>query len=330
MVVPVGIAVRTERLDAVDLRSLWWAAPPLAVLTLANVLFELVGGAYLEHALAAVAASTPPNPPSAAAVSAGFAWAATALVYLVVGTGTALATWRIVQSRVRGRAARPFGRLALAVTVAGLGHLLVVDGFALPLGGIFHVTMTSLDGTGLLEPWRQGGVGLIVGAINVMSVVVPASIVTAAAASALPPRDGWDEASLARRARQVKGVVGVAAAFMVAGVLHMGAWTHWAGAMLGAEDLDTLATAVTLFWGTTFTLMIASYYLPVASELRRLAEREMQTQEIPTRAQAGWLADRGLSFAITQQLPQIAAMAAPFLAGPLSEALRASLGPLGM
>ena len=329
VVIPAGIRVRTERLTSADLRSLWWAAPPLAVLVLANSMFELVGGAYAERAFATVTVGAG-APPDAAAIAAGFAWSATAMVYLVVGLGTAAAMLRIVRSRVRGVAVRPFRRFALAVIAIGLVHLLIVDGFGLPLGGIFHVTMTGLEASGLVMPWRQSAIALVVGAINVMSVAVPALIVTAAAASALPPLGGWDEASLVRRVRQVKRGVGVAAAFMVAGVLHMGGWTHWAGALTGMADLDTLATAVTLYWGTAFTLMIASFYLPVASELRRLAEEEMHRQEIDTGAQARWLADRDLSFAVNNQLPQIAAMAAPFLAGPLSEALRAAVGPFAM
>lgn len=328
MVSPAGIRLRTAALAPWELRTLWWAAPPLAVFGLAHLLFELVGGAYAAIGLAE--ARLGPMPVAVEAVRAGFGWATGALVYLTVGVGVGVAAVRIVRHHVQGPAARPFHVLALVISAVGLVHLAGVDALDLPLGGIFRITMTSLEHADLFEPWRQWGIGAVVAGINVLSVIVPALIVTAAAVSALPPLDGWSEASLMRRARQVRQVVTLAAAFMVAGVLHMGAWTHWAGALAGGQGLDVLATTVTLFWGAAFTLMIASFYLPVAAVLRRLAEAEMYRQEIAADQRAGWLQARDLSFTWNQQLPQLAAMAAPLLAGPLSEAIRASVGQLGL
>jgi hypothetical protein len=80
---------------------------------------------------------------------------------------------------------------------------------------------------------------------------------------------------------------------------------------------------VTLFWGTTFTLMIASFYLPVAVRLGELAEAVMDDAGIAVADRPKWLADRGLSFRASEQLPQIAAIAAPLLAGPLSATIGA-------
>jgi hypothetical protein len=252
------------------------------------------------------------------------------LVYVVVAGGSAAAGLQVLRSRVRGPALRPFRRLALAIAAVGLAHLALVDALVLPLRAIFHVTYDTLAAGGALDPVRLLGVRALVGLINVMSVVVPAVVLTAAAATALPPLEGWDEASLVRRSRQVKEIVGVAAAFMVAGVLHMGAWTHWADALVPGGELGRLATGVTLYWSAAFTLMIAAFYLPVATVLRRLAEREMDRQGLDLGIRAKWLADRGLSFQANQQLPQIAAMAAPLLAGPISEAVRAGVGHLGL
>ncbi|MFW5679365.1 MAG: hypothetical protein ACOC3D_03805 [Pseudomonadota bacterium] len=320
--------MRTDRLSQRDRLRLWWAAPPLLVLLLAHLLFELVGAAYADLGLELADATAAAAPETV--LRGGFGWAATTLVYLAVGLGSAVATMHILRAHVRGRAARPFRWLAGLIILGGLGHLLVVDGLGLPLGAIFHVTLRALEGAALVDGWRVQGIAAVVGLINVMSVAVPALIVTAAAASALPPIEGWSEESLAQRAREVRQVVMVAAAFMVAGVFHMGAWTHWASALAGAPALEALATTVTLFWGAAFTLMIASFYLPMAAVLRHLAEAEAVRRAVPLAERDAWLKARGLSFEIQRQLPQLAAMSAPLLAGPLSEALRLSVGQFGL
>ncbi|TVR98427.1 MAG: hypothetical protein EA406_06680 [Rhodospirillales bacterium] len=322
--------LRTQPLERADYRSLLWAGPPLAVLGLAHVLFEIVGFGYAPVAAALATAGADPSSLSRdiALLRAGLGWGTTALVFIVVGIGAAIAAWSILASRVRGRARIPFLGLAAGITVLGLAHLLAVDALDRPLGAIFHVTRDSLAVRDVLPVHHLASVALIVGGINVMSVLVPALLVAAATATALPPLDGWNAETLARRARQVREFVAIAAAFMVAGVVHMGAWTHWAGAALLDKELESaltpLATAVTLFWGAAFTLMIASFYLPMAAVLSRLAADIMDRRDIAAGERPAWLAARGLSFQFGTQLPQIAAMAAPLLASPLAAAIRAT------
>lgn len=314
---------RTAPLTAGELWHLGWAVPPLAVLLLANLLFELVGGGYARAAaqLFATTAASSDIVRDSAQAAAAINWATLALVYLCVSAGASVGAWRIISDRVEGRARRPFMMFAFGVTVVGLLHLVAIDVARLPLRAIFAVTFDALSISPALRPMQVAVIGSVVALINVMSVVVPALFLAAAAASALPPVAGWNETTLAHRALQVRQFVGIAAAFMVAGVLHMGAWTHWAGATLSAAAdaaLDEVALPVTLFWGTTFTLMIASFYLPVAVRLGELAERIMDDAGVAVTDRHKWLADRGLSFRLSEQLPQIAAIAAPLLAGPLS------------
>ncbi|TVR83163.1 MAG: hypothetical protein EA405_04865 [Rhodospirillales bacterium] len=321
---------RCQALAAHEYATLFWVAPPLAVLALANVLFELVGYGYAPVATALAAAETAPASltgnvsPHRAAVG----WGAAALLYLVVGAGAAVAAWRMLSSRVTRQARRPFEALAVAITVLGLGHLLAVDALDRPLSAIFHVTHEALAAQEILPSRHMACVALVVGTINVMSVLVPALLLAAAAATGLPPLDGWNATTLTRRARQVREFVAIAAAFMVAGVVHMGAWTHWAAATLTENThqaaLQQLATGITLYWGTTFTLMIASFYLPMAAVLSGLAANTMNALDVKMDERPAWLAAHGLSFQIHTQLPQIAAMAAPLLAGPLATAIRAT------
>lgn len=321
--------LRIDRLVRADLVHLWWAAPPLAVLVLANVLFELTGGGYARIGATLLAADAGAGPESArlaAIAAASLTWGAVTLVYLSIGVATAVAAWRILDARVRGRARRPFLVFAAFATALGFANLALADAFDLPLEAIFRVTLDALRQEPAISDAHAMAAGAIVGLINVLSAVVPALFLAAGAASALPPVAGWSEASLARRALQVRQLTAVAAAFMVAGVLHMGAWTQWASASLGAEAaavLDVAAMAVTLYWGIAFTLMIASFYVPLAVRLSELARRLMDEAEVPMGERRAWLVDRGLSFEVNRQLPQIAAMAAPLLAGPLSSAIGA-------
>jgi hypothetical protein len=319
---------RTVPLTADERRHLWWAVPPLAVLFVANLFFELAGGGYARVGAQVLATTAAKGDTARDAVGAAAAisWATLALVYLCVSAGATVGAWRIINERVQGRARRPFTLFTIGATVLGLMNLVAVNVTQSPLLAVFAVTFDALVTSSAIGPARVAVIGAVVALINVMSVLVPALLLAAAAASALPPVAGWNETTLSRRALQVRHIVALAAAFMVAGVLHMGAWTHWVGASLQAAGdvaLDQVAVTVTLFWGTTFTLMIASFYLPVAVRLGELAEAIMDDAGIALAERPKWLAERGLSFRLSEQLPQIAAMAAPVLAGPLSAAIGA-------
>lgn len=325
MTIEPAVVVRTEPLNAAERGSLWWAVPPLAVLAAANLLFELTGGGYGRVASAFLAdrADAGGGDPAAASAAA-INWATLALVHVCVSVAAAVGAWRVLNERVHGRARRPFTLFAAAVTLAGLAHLAVVDATGAPLSFLFTVTRDALRAAPEVSSVRITMVCAVVTLFNVTSPLVVALLTAAAAASALPPVAGWNEATLARRAVQIRRIVALAAAFMVGGVLHMGAWTHWAGATLAAPAdvaLDRVAAAVTIFWGAAFTLMIVGFYLPVASRLVRQADAIMTEAGIPVDARPKWLTERGLSFHWREQVPQIAAIAAPILAGPLSATL---------
>jgi hypothetical protein len=320
---------RSEPLTASERRAVWYAVPPLAVLLAANLLFELTGGEYprLAERVAATAAPAGDVARQSVAAAAALHWAMLALVYLCLIAATAAGSWRALGRSVRGQARRPFLLFAAAVGGLGLVHLAVVDASGAPLRAVFAVTHDALRASPLLRSVDVGIVGGVVAMINVLSPTVTALLFAAGAAAALPPVSGWDEATLAQHAQRVRHVVAMAALFLVAGVLHMAAWTQWAGATLSAAGdaaLDEVSVGVTLFWSTTFTLMIAGYYIPVAVRVSAWAETVMDDAGIAAADRRKWLADRGLSFRLHEQLPQIVAMLAPLIAGPLSTTLTAA------
>ena len=261
---------RTEPLSRGELVHLRWAVPPLLVLVAGNLVFDLAGPGYGQIGARLLAEHTAGDAPLRRAVlaAASITWATAALAFVLLGVGALAGAWRLINECVQGRARRPFLLFAAAASALGFANLLLADLLELPLQAIYRVTLDALRAQAAVDEGRVAIVGAFVAGINVMAVVVPAMLLAAAAASALPPRAGWNEATLARRAMQVREVVGVTAAFLGAGVLHMGAWTHLAGATLSAEadaTLDVVAGPVTLFWGMTFTLMTAAFYVPVAS-----------------------------------------------------------------
>ncbi len=81
-----------------------------------------------------------------------------------------------------------------------------------------------------------------------------------------------------------------------------------------------LVLSVSLFWGVTLTCVIVVTYLPAASVLRARAICALERKG--GIADTGkWLSDNGLEISPAKQLPQIAAMLAPLIAGPISSLL---------
>jgi hypothetical protein len=77
----------------------------------------------------------------------------------------------------------------------------------------------------------------------------------------------------ARRAQQIRRVVAMAAAFMVAGVLHMGAWTHLAGATLSeAEERSCGMRSVDIMTTPAITVRPRT---PLKHLVHRMVEQEI-------------------------------------------------------
>ncbi|WP_216900666.1 hypothetical protein [Synechococcus sp. CCY 9618] len=312
--------IRRAPLTLEELKILAVGTLPVAVLALGHGLFELVGQTF--HEIYSVVIQSPSADLSRHAVTqAGQAWAATALIYLVVGSAALGLLIQQLRSRVRGAAQVPFLALATLLSVLGVGHLVIVDMQRHPLSAIFYLTFESLSRSGLLDVGRLDGVHRVLDVINVMSVVVPASVCAVMPLCILAPPRGWTEASLAARIKDARQLGVVASAFLVAGLLHMFSWMQWSSALLMEKPLEALASSVTLFWSCVFTLMLAAVYIPLLLVLHHRAETVMDQLEVPPRERADWLKQRGLSYDALSQLPQLAAISAPLLANQIGDVL---------
>ncbi len=97
---------------------------------------------------------------------------------------------------------------------------------------------------------------------------------------------------------------------MVAGVLHTHAWLQWPTTLM----LDPLqqsavaggaALAITVFWGTSFTLMLMGTYEPAATKLSAQAQHliKQEQQKGTVQDQQAWLKEHDLSITLGEQLP---------------------------
>jgi hypothetical protein len=107
----------------------------------------------------------------------------------------------------------------------------------------------------------------------------------------------------------------------------MYAWMSWAPEILNKDGLETVVGSVAFYWGSVFTVMLASYYLPILLVLRNRAEAVMEAQQVPLIERDQWLQRRGLSLRIANQVPQVIGILGPLMAAPTGKFL-ASLSEL--
>ena len=326
---------RRRRLHRRELACLLPVCGPVIVLFAAGALFE-VAAFDLPGLSADLFASADDASPALEATTlrqgqAQALWALAVLLYLAVGVGAAGIAAVIQRRFVGGPCRRMFLAVGGAVCLLGLVQLYLADTNDWALSGLFSFTFDTLSATAGLPPVELHAVGAVVTFLNICSVVVPVFVLITGCTVIVPPfpEDDPEAQAVARRMRHVRELLGIGSALMVVGVLHMGAWVSWP-ASLAADaslraDIEGLSRAISLFWGGTFSLMIASFYIPVALWLSRRAERSLAGRSLTEAERQKWLQERGLSVLPARQLPQFATMLAPMMAGPLGSVV-AGLG----
>lgn len=101
-------------------------------------------------------------------------------------------------------------------------------------------------------------------------VAVPATIVGAISCVAKPnPKAGQRAKLAALQRRRLRAYLNAAAALLTTGMLFMGAWLRWPLFILGDSKPETAiyithVDAIALYFGVNYSLVIASYYLPIS------------------------------------------------------------------
>lgn len=114
---------------------------------------------------------------------------------------------------------------------------------------------------------------------------------------------------------------------LTAGMLWVQAWMSWPATLIADEGLQKefsdLVASISLFRGTTYTLLILSVYLPVSLVLAtRMDAARQQAPECPVFNEEDGLA----RISYTESLKTIAAILAPILMGVLGSSWNVSLG----
>lgn len=198
---------------------------------------------------------------------------------------------------------------------------------------VYAFTFLTLEASTRFSPGFLVYVHSLISIINGLAVVVPVIAVLAACSALAPPEDGRapDLDALADQMRDLKEVLYAGSAILVTGILHMGNWLRWPSALAGDQAVQDavrgVALSVSLFWGATFTLVLFASYAPAAAVLAARARARLKDEAlgktISRREQR--LKEHGFFVGISDELPQIAVMAAPLVAGPLGALLAASI-----
>jgi hypothetical protein len=294
------------------------------------------GGVPLPHATAAEQGKPHTVRPSLvvlAEVKARYIWLSTVLLSLVMSCYVSV-NCGIILYRNRSHARLLLlGGIGAVLSIAGIAFLGMLTEDDVLYRAVYAFTYQSLARSGYIQEGLLQFTRLAVSALNVLAVLAPIIAVLAACSIIAPPADSRSMTpdTLIRRMRQLNEVLYGGSAILVTGILHMGAWLRWPASLIADRTSQQavlgVALAITIFWGTTFTLMLIVTYVPAAVSIARQAHILMATGQyagtIPDTD--GWLKQHGFHLSIEQHLLQFGALLAPVLAGPLGSFLLAPL-----
>jgi hypothetical protein len=137
---------------------------------------------------------------------------------------------------------------------------------------------------------------------------------------------------LARRVRLLRTLLYFGTFVLVVVSLRFASELRWADDLLRAwhngpldkddpklKTLESLFSVSTSGVALTNTLTLAAIYVPAAFVLRRRASALAEEAEDTVPLRAKWLQDHGLTLSFSEQLPRVAALLAPLLAGPIGD-----------
>lgn len=139
-------------------------------------------------------------------------------------------------------------------------------------------------------------------------------------------------ANLAGQMKCLRNVLFSGTGMLVAAVLSLGSWLRWPAALVTDQTAQRAildwATGLTLFWGSTFTLILLTTYIPATLCLQARAHKLclQQYSDYPISVQERWLESRGLAIGQKMQIATILAIAGPLLTGALSSVLHTAIG----
>lgn len=316
--------------------QLLFLVPPLLVYLFGSLLFELsVDPAYpIINKLMAVAKTgvTPDLTHVMIEIKARYTWLASAILNIVIPMIAIVFSSTTLKSYLKG--------FKLAWTVI-IGVILCLGNLAFLLYSaktgtalydlVYGFTYKILIQSKLFSEVFLYHIHAIILTINVLAAITPIFLLLAVCATlALPALtlNNNDPMDLVFRMRRLKEVVNVGSAFLVFGILHMNMWLNWSASLFSDPMLSSrvsgVAWSISTYWGVTFTLILTVTYVPATAYLQGKAREQITSGEMAkeTKEAELWLNEHGFSFTLSNQLLQCISILAPFLAAPISNALK--------
>ncbi|MDD3581869.1 MAG: hypothetical protein PHW74_12715 [Desulfobacca sp.] len=311
---------------------------PLALLILANIVFSLVAFnidqlvAELKSLL--ISEQKLINPFLEA--RARLTWGTTVLLFYSALIAVSIFCGAIIRQSLTGPKKLIFVAVATLIAAGVLGHLAYSGYFRTKFSYIFFFTFDTLTASQYYTDFQLRAIKGLVSGINVLtSMVASLALVTGCCLLSETPELKKSDVYLAvNQMRQLKMFIGMVSTLLVTGVLHMVAWLHWPSALVLnkplANHVISFSESMALYWGATFSLLIATFYIPAAWSISKraaalIAAAPEQTQGLESQE---WLKKHSLSLNPLEQLPELIAMLAPLLVGPIGAAITRLSGPL--
>jgi len=260
-----------------------FAALPISIYVLAIVILEQgdFGSMALESKLAAIAYAAKDHSALELFVEGRLRllWLSSVVLYYILAVAVIVTCILVLRRSLTSKGFIQALVLWTALSSVGLGHLAYAADNNTALGEIFRFTFESLQNSHFFKPLELAHIRNMVCIVNLLAAIAPFAIALAAAACLTPmvaadPRQYLKR--LANRSRQLKTVVNLGSALLVAGVLHMQNWLRWPIVFVDDDKLvnamNDWSLALTTFIGSVFSLMIACIYICCAKVLSERAE----------------------------------------------------------
>lgn len=193
-----------------------------------------------------------------------------------------------------------------------------------PITVIFSYTFNLLTASNYYSSVQLDIIYALLFAINSLALIIPmvCGITGCAIIYYCKTKNINDLYSLSKSAQTLAQLLNISSLMMVVGIIHMSIWLHWPAALVTDLMLSKMmihfSSAISLYWGVTYSLMIITFYIPLTHLLNHHAHiliTDCKDTAI-TCNPLEWLKKNHLSFATIEQLPRIVIMLAPVLAGP--------------
>ena len=317
--------------------SLRFVLLPLAVMLLADIIFSLVAsdiGKRVTELRGLVESGQIYIKPFIEA-RLRLNWGTTVLLFYATLISVSIFNIIVIRQSLSGKKKVAFIVGGALITFLILGHIAYSKYFRTEFSYIFYFTFDTLTASKYYSSSQLIAINILVSGINVLAAIVSTLALITGCCIMSDQNRKTNLQLLLTKMQQLKKFIGIISIMLVAGVLHMIAWLYWPTALIAdnstSKHVVEFSEAIGLYWGATFSLLIATFYIPAAWSINKRAEELIRAHPEQTKGMEmqEWMQKHSMSLAPLQQVPQLLAILAPLLVGPLGASLSKLSGPFG-